>query len=182
MWNSKKGVAAADIELQSLEHRDALLSDEYNAHPRKASSESSIVRSTHPRWKIGVRYCALAASLVFLMNTIFLLAGEGRSGFPTLDSNEGKRVLYDGQCDTTKKINIGVHLLINILSTVLLGASNYCMQCVSAPTRAEVDQAHANFKWVDIGIPSIRNLGRVRRLRVYIWLILGLSSLPLHLL
>ncbi len=116
------------------------------------------------------------------MNTIFLLAGEGQSGFPALESNEGKRVLYDGNCDTTKKVNIGIHVLINILSTILLGASNYCMQCMSAPTRAEVDRAHAKFRWVDIGIPSIRNLIRVRGLRVFLWLLLGLSSLPLHLL
>jgi glutaredoxin-related protein len=68
------------------------------------------------------------------------------------------------------------------LSTILLGASNYCMQCMSAPTRAEAEQAHAKFRWVDIGTPSIRNLGKIRGLRVVLWLLLGISSLPLHLL
>lgn len=173
------------VELQSTEHHDALLSNEYNSYPPKTSlikSTANELRSRHPRWKIGVRYCALSGSLVFLMNTIFLLVGEGRAGFPSLSSNEGKRVLYSGQCDTTKEINIVIHLLINVLSTVLLGASNYCMQCMSAPTRAEADRSHASFKWVDIGIPSVRNLGRIRGLRVVLWLLLGLSSLPLHLL
>lgn len=176
---------ATDVELHTLKHCDALLSEEYDAHHRKpeaVESASKELRATHPRWKIGVRLCALSGSLVFLMNTIFLLVGEGRAGFPSLGSNDGKRVLYDGQCDTTKKINIGIHLLINMLSTILLGASNYCMQCMSAPTRAEVDQAHARFRWVDIGVPSIRNLRKIRGLRVALWLLLGLTSLPLHLL
>ena len=180
-----KDTAMTDFELQSIEHHNALLSEEYNAHPRKTSfseSTANIMRSSHPQWKIGVRYCALSGGLVFLMNTIFLLVGESCAGFPALSSNGGKRILYSGHCDTTKNLNIGVHLLINLLSTVLLGASNYCMQCMSAPTRAEVDRSHTRFKWVDIGIPSIRNLSRIRGLRVVLWLLLGLSSLPLHLL
>ena len=185
MWDLKKGARATDIELQSLEHRSALLSEEYNAHPRKASSVDLVIKksdTTHPRWKIGIRYCALSASLVFLLNTIFLFVGEARAGFPSFSHNQGKRVLYDGNCGTTKKINVGVHLLINVLSTIILGASNYCMQCMSAPTREEAEQAHASFRWVDIGIPSIRNLGKIRGLRVVLWLLLGVSSLPLHLL
>lgn len=185
MWDLKKGVRTTDIELQSSEHQNALLSEEYNAHPRKSSSINSTSKtllSANPRWKDGVRFCALSGSVVFLMNTIFLLVGEGRAGFPSFSSNAGKRVLYDGQCETTKKINIGVHLLINILSTILLGASNYCMQCMSAPTRSEAEQAHARFRWVDVGVPSIRNLSKIRGLRVVLWLLLGLSSLPLHLL
>ena len=185
MWFSKKSAAATDIELRSLEHHDALLPEEYDAHPRNphsVESTSKDLRAAHPRWKIGARFCALFGSLVVLVNTIFLVVGEGRAGFPTLSSNDGKRVLYDGQCDTTKRINIGIHLLINVLSTILLGASNYCMQCMSAPTRAEADRVHAKFRWVDIGVPSIRNLRKIRGMRVVLWLLLGFTSLPLHLL
>lgn len=186
MWNLKKGAGATDVELQSLEHRSALLSEEYNAHPRERPSSiqsgNTDLRSVPPRWKIGIRYCAFSGILVLLMNTTFLLVGESRAGFPSFSSNQGKRTVYDGQCDTTKKINIGVHLLINVLSTILLSASNYCMQCMSAPTRKEAEQAHAKFKWVDIGVPSIRNLQKIRGLRVLLWLLLSTSSLPLHLL
>jgi len=185
MWELKKSAGATDVELQSLEHRSALLPSEYNAHPRKHTSIDSVktdLRSAHPRWRIGIRYCALAGCLVLLTNGIFLLVGERRAGFPSLSSNQGKRTIYDGNCDSTKKINVGVHLLINILSTILLGASNYCMQCMSAPTREEAEQAHAKFRWVDIGVPSIRNLSKIRGLRALLWLLLGISSLPLHLL
>jgi hypothetical protein len=95
-----------------------------------------------------------------------------------------KGVLVDGDCDRVKRLNIGLHLGINILSTILLAGSNYTMQCLSAPTRSEIDSAH-NRKpsvYLDIGVPGIRNLGYISRRRVILWVALGLSSLPLHLL
>ncbi|KAL4743148.1 hypothetical protein BDV11DRAFT_179076 [Aspergillus similis] len=96
-------------------------------------------------------------------------------------SDEGDSVLYAGSCGRTKQISTGVHLLINILSTVLLSASNYAMQCLSAPTREDVDRAHAKRQWLDIGVPSARNLARIPKLRMLLWLCLVASSVPLHL-
>ena len=55
------------------------------------------------------------------------------------------------------------------------------MQRLSAPTRDEVDTAHRRRKWVDIGVPSFRNLLLINRWRTLGWLVLGASSLPLHL-
>ena len=74
------------------------------------------------------------------------------------------------------------HMAINILSTALLGASNYTMQCLSAPTRTEIDQAHAKGVWLDVGIPSLRNLWNKATHRRWIWWALILSTIPLHLL
>jgi hypothetical protein len=54
------------------------------------------------------------------------------------------------------------------------------MQTVSAPMREDLDKAHARGKWLDIGIPSVRNLLCIEKKRVLIWLCLGLSSVPLH--
>ena len=56
------------------------------------------------------------------------------------------------------------------------------MQRLSAPTRKEVDKAHQKHTWVDIGVPSLRNLFFVSRWRTIGWFILAASSLPLHLL
>ena len=56
------------------------------------------------------------------------------------------------------------------------------MQRLSAPTRREVDEAHQKYKWVDIGGPSLRNLGFINRWRTLGWFIFAASSLPLHLL
>jgi hypothetical protein len=54
------------------------------------------------------------------------------------------------------------------------------MQRLVAPTRKEIDDAHAKRKWLDIGIPSVRNLTLINKTRVFLWLLLGLSSVPLH--
>lgn len=56
------------------------------------------------------------------------------------------------------------------------------MQVLVCPTRTEVDKAHANASWLDIGIPSLRNLRAISRVRIVMWGIIGLSSFPLHLL
>lgn len=86
-----------------------------------------------------------------------------------------------GECDDIKKLNFGIHLLINIGSTLLLGASNYCMQTVSAPIRHDIDMAHASGKWLQIGVPSLRNLRLIGRKRILVWLCLAATSIPLHL-
>ncbi|KAF6793076.1 hypothetical protein CMUS01_16111 [Colletotrichum musicola] len=56
------------------------------------------------------------------------------------------------------------------------------MQCLVAPTRAEINNAHQRKKWLDIGIPSVRNILSIRWKKKLLWLLLSLSSLPLHLL
>ncbi|KAG9196600.1 hypothetical protein G6011_01721 [Alternaria panax] len=74
-----------------------------------------------------------------------------------------------------------VVLIINALSTALLGASNYCAQLLVAPTRTEVNNAHKDKRWLDIGIQSSRDLWKVNPKRRMIWMLLMLSSGLLHL-
>ena len=62
-----------------------------------------------------------------------------------------------------------------------MAASNYCMQVLVAPNRAEVDAAHARRHWLYIGVPNLRNLWHIRRERVWIYVVLFMSSVPLHL-
>ena len=94
----------------------------------------------------------------------------------------GTGTLYIGDCTTVKRINQWSHLAINILSTLLLGSSNYCMQLLVAPTREEVKKAHEQSVWLDIGTPSIKNLRWISKTSVFNWCSLGLSSAFLHLL
>ncbi|KAF0320340.1 hypothetical protein GQ607_012436 [Colletotrichum asianum] len=99
------------------------------------------------------------------------------------DTNDGIGILLlPDTCSETKAINTGIHVVVNILSTILLSGSNYCMQCLMAPTRSEINEAHAKQEWMDIGVHSIRNLWRIRWKRRVSWLLLMISSLPLHLL
>jgi hypothetical protein len=78
-------------------------------------------------WRFGVLHFALWASVVFLINFIAKITGLAA----TIST---KGVFYDGDCDRVKNLNTGLHLGINILSTILLAGINYTMQCLSAPT------------------------------------------------
>ncbi|KAI4214506.1 MAG: hypothetical protein LQ351_002923 [Letrouitia transgressa] len=55
------------------------------------------------------------------------------------------------------------------------------MQCLSAPTRAEIDKALSKGISLDVGVPSFKNLRRVSKTRAFLWWLLALSSIPLHL-
>ena len=91
--------------------------------------------------------------------------------------------MYQGDCSLVRRYNDLVHLGINVVSTLLLGSSNYCAQLLVAPTRSEVDTAHEKGDWLDIGAPSFRNLWkkRISRRRKAAWTLLMISSVFLHL-
>jgi hypothetical protein len=97
-------------------------------------------------------------------------------------SENGVGLIYNGDCSFVNKLDQWVHLLINILSTGMLSASNYYMQLQAAPTRADVDRAHKVGKWLDIGVPSIKNLAYISGWRRFSWFVLALSSIPIHLM
>ncbi|KAL4966624.1 uncharacterized protein BDV14DRAFT_207919 [Aspergillus stella-maris] len=128
-------------------------------------------------WQATLYLGSIASFTVLIMNLSMVLWAYLRHTEP----GQGKNVLYEGDCDRSKALSSGVHFLINALSTALLSASNFAMQCLSAPTRKDVDRAHARKKWLDIGVPSIRNLWRIPRSRLFMWLCLVWTSVPLHL-
>lgn len=97
-------------------------------------------------------------------------------------SVEAVGVLYKGDCDTVRKLNLWLHLLISVLSTLMLSASNFCMQVQSAPTRADVDAAHAKGTWLDIGLHSPRNFLYIKDWKRVSWVILCITSLPINML
>jgi hypothetical protein len=137
----------------------------------------------HPPWISGVLLCARIASGILFINIIFIAVAAGLARkHPTSLQFSGSQVFYEGSCNLTKRWNVVFHLIINILSTVILAASNYCMQSLVAPTREEVDMCHAKGKWLDIGTASIRNLFSIDKLRVVLWLILMITATPFHLL
>ena len=127
-------------------------------------------------WKAGLIISSCCTGVVFLLNVLLTLWAT-----QTFTVENGSGVLLDGSCSKTKGALTWIHLAINVFST-LLGASNYCMQILTAPTRSEIDRLHAKGRWLDIGVPSVRNLRWISWKRVFIWTCLALSSLPLHLL
>ncbi|KIX08225.1 uncharacterized protein Z518_02881 [Rhinocladiella mackenziei CBS 650.93] len=128
-------------------------------------------------WRSGSRI-ALACAVLVLVTNIALTIGIVTTGS---DMTDGIWMVYRGSCSATETKDTWVHLGLNVVATVLLASSNFCMQLLSSPSRSEVDKAHVNRKWLDIGIPSLRNLGSLRRKKVALWWLLGISSIPLHL-
>ena len=125
----------------------------------------------------GVRLSCLIAFIVFFLNSIIMIWA-----LCTYKLSNGSGVLYRGGCNDAKRLSAVVQFGINILSTLLLGASNYCMQCLGAPTREEVDAAHAKNQSLCIGVPSFKNLRKISRPRAAAWILLGLTAFPIHFL
>ena len=133
------------------------------------------------RWREGycfrVLCCALAAGTVLLVNIILIVVVDTKHGI-----SAGFATLQDGDCNKTKRLDLWLHLLINVLSTLLLEVSNYSMQCLSASTRQDLDAGHRGNIWMNIGVPSVKNILRISWPRRLLWCLLVMSSTPLHLI
>jgi hypothetical protein len=136
------------------------------------NSRAQTFKAWHSRRDIALKSASMVATIVLLTNFVGTL----------VLAKAYKNSIFRGDCNRTSAISTGIHVLINVLASLLLGASNLCMQLLVAPTRSEIDKAHRKQIWLDIGIPSIRNLPHIARRRRVIWWILGISSLPLHFL
>ncbi|CAG8898361.1 unnamed protein product [Penicillium egyptiacum] len=136
-----------------------------------------------PHWINGVLLCTKATTVLLLLNIIFIAVAAGLSNKNAENSAFSSfQVMYQGSCVLSKRWNIALHLIINVLSTGILGASNYCMQSLVAPSREEVDKYHARGRWLDIGCSSVRNLFVIGRSRLALWLVLLVTATPFHLL
>lgn len=131
--------------------------------------------SARPKWQKSVMFFAGCALLVFAINLACAI-------WATINGVGGIAVLADTSCSRVKLANTLIHLAINVLSSVLLAGSNFSMQCLMGPTRAMVDGAHARGSWLEIGVPSLRNFHNLVRRDKVVWVMLAVSSLPLHLL
>ncbi|KAF2496631.1 hypothetical protein BU16DRAFT_337514 [Lophium mytilinum] len=128
-------------------------------------------------WRMGVLAGFCTAVFVCLANVVILIAGAAVSG----GFSRGIAHLVRGSAEYVTSWSTAFHILVNILSTLLLSASNYTMQVLSSPTREEVDKVHSEGNYLDIGILSTRNLRHISTKRSILWCILGISSIPLHI-
>lgn len=117
------------------------------------------------------------SSIVFLVNLSITISAIKKHGIHRISGD-----MISGNCKRMKNNNLVLHIAINVLSTLLLGSSNYCAQLLAAPTRQEIDNAHNKKQWFDIGIQSFRNLWKLRPNKRATWLCLMISSGLLHLM
>lgn len=128
-------------------------------------------------YQFGVLCCAWTSGAVLIMNVLMTIWAGSSFG-----TEGGIGTLHSGSCTRSSNFGFWIHLLINILSTTLLGASNYTMQCLNSPSRAEIDKAHREGTWLDVGLPSVSNIWKILGYRRVLWWALALSTIPLHLL
>jgi hypothetical protein len=146
---------------------------EYSLSPRKIP-ENTVLHG----WRFGALFSCVLVGICLALNvaaTIYV-----RKNYPPGIDSLG--VLMEGDCKKVRSYDSKIHYAINVIASVLVCASNYNMQCLTAPTRKEVDKGHAKGIWLDIGINSIHNLRYISLGRVVFWLALLMSTLPLHLL
>ncbi|PUU75535.1 hypothetical protein B9Z19DRAFT_1131133 [Tuber borchii] len=159
-----------------------LLAPDSEFTQEQPNSFSSIWKPAwHPSWRTGALACATSTVVVLFIN-IGLVIYATKNPRYGMDQDNIIGTFYSGSCDKSRTIGLWLHLGINALSALLFSGSNYTQQCLAAPTRSEVDAAHVERRWMDIGVPSLRNLFRIKPERAFLWIVIGITSIPLHLL
>ena len=156
----------------SLEYLSPWFPEANPAHPK-----AQTLRVWRTKRQTVLSACSIVAALVLLINTAATVYFKIR--WKTIGDIG---TIYRGDCSQSHRLSSRLHILINVLSTALLSASNLCMQLLAAPTRQEIDKAHENYIWLDIGVPSFRNLKHIGKRRGVAIVLLATSSIPLHFL
>lgn len=89
---------------------------------------------------------------------------------------------FKGDCQVSSQLSLGLHLITNAFSSLLLSASKYTMQVLNAPTSSECDAAHVRGDWLGVGITRLRNISRITWPRRLLSAFLGVTSVPIYLL
>ncbi|KAJ5728020.1 hypothetical protein N7493_004350 [Penicillium malachiteum] len=164
-----------------VNEHNTLLHEEQQSGIEANENIGPVSDAKRPKWIDGIYVCARIGVGVLIINLIFTIVAAVLA-----NRNSGGSFvaapLYWGDCAVTQRWEFSLHLIINILSTCMLAASNYCMQTLVAPTREEVDASHARGEWLDIGRASMRNLGSIGGYRLGLWMILITTATPFHLL
>ncbi|KAL2005113.1 hypothetical protein VTN00DRAFT_2963 [Thermoascus crustaceus] len=123
-------------------------------------------KGSEAQWIKGVYICATISAVVLLINIILISVAGGLAGKkPQNTGFSATQVVYEGSCTLTKRWDVVLHLIIKRLEH----DNPSCQQFFRR-------------KWLDIGVPSVRNLSAVGRYRVTLWFILLITATPFHLL
>ncbi|KAI1370773.1 hypothetical protein F4677DRAFT_457612 [Hypoxylon crocopeplum] len=130
-------------------------------------------------WKQAAKVNCIVLAVMSVMLVACLIAASVQVG-----GIQKALFFYDGDCDggNVSKVNMVLHLFINVVSTLVVTSSNFFMQVLNSPSREEVNAAHFKGSWMGIGIPSVRNAFKVARFKTWCWFCLLISSIPMHLL
>ena len=91
-----------------------------NSPEQRCSSGDRNWRMRFEGWRAGASIAAIIALVSFLINFVVAIWLGSKGSASALVS------VYEGSCSAVGQIDIWVHLAIKIVSTLLLGGSNYC--------------------------------------------------------
>ncbi|CAK7197616.1 hypothetical protein SEUCBS139899_000264 [Sporothrix eucalyptigena] len=124
-------------------------------------------------WRAGVALHGFLAVIVFVVGLVSLIVAlvvqkRDSTGNKSMQmvtifsagSNTGNAV-----CSAAYPVAWILRAVLSLFTVALLAGAQYVFQVLSSPTRAELDAAHASRKWLDIGVPSMRNLMFLLRYR-----------------
>jgi hypothetical protein len=135
------------------------------------------------RLRLSKRASMLRLQLSLALVTCILNIALAAWAYSVDVPQNGVGTLYIGDCTWTARLNSGAHVVLNAFSSLFLGAGNYCMQILVAPSPREVQDAHLRDATYDIGTQSLRNLLQIRRTsKKVLWVAIGTLSTLLHLM
>lgn len=89
-------------------------------------------------WRAG-----LLRAFLFSLAALFLNISIFAWLFNEYRPVRGTGLIRTANCDQVGNLETGIKIGLNIISTLILGASTYAMQGTTAPTRRELDEAHS---------------------------------------
>lgn len=128
-------------------------------------------------WRGQMIRVSLLSTLIWIIIIIIYIVL-----FAAFGSTNGSGTLMTGTCHFVQRTNSGIHAVLNVFTSLMLSASNFAMESLCCPTREEIDTAHAHKKWFGIGGLRLRNFRFVGKARLILWILLVITSAPLHLL
>ncbi|KAK3693196.1 hypothetical protein B0T22DRAFT_476039 [Podospora appendiculata] len=129
-------------------------------------------------WRGSVLLFCVTSWILLLPNAAISSALATIARYPSaaLEPSISSITITKGDCDKIERSNFWIHMFMNIMSFILVAATAW-----SGLTRPEVDLVHASGETVDVGIPSVRNMMRIRSKRLLLWAFMMLVALSLHL-
>ncbi|KAI8302972.1 hypothetical protein K4K59_000289 [Colletotrichum sp. SAR11_240] len=128
-------------------------------------------------WRINTLICAILVWLMTVLLWVLLL-----TSFSKNHDLSDMPPFYAADCQDTRRVMVVVRLLVGALSTLVIVSSYIFMQLLVCPTREDVDKAHAQRRWMDIGCMSVKNLRFISNGRRVLFVLFGLIWIPFHLL
>ena len=126
-------------------------------------------------WRSSLKVGLVLNIVIVVINIVLLMVAAARQEFP-------RTSIFSGDCSVMNSRSIGLALFVNIASPFCLGSANAAAQCLMAPTKHDVVEAHQSGKALEIGVISLHNLKFIPTTRRVLCVLLLPGSLPLHLL